>query len=62
MRPVAGLQLRHGALPMGADGEGAEKHPLVRRRVDEEARQFVERQLPHLYEEGGRTAAEALGV
>lgn len=33
-----------------------------RRRVDQEARQFVQRQLPHLYEEGGRTAAEALGV
>lgn len=33
-----------------------------RQRVDQEARQFVQRQLPHLYEEGGRTAAEALGV
>ncbi|MEV8388684.1 MULTISPECIES: hypothetical protein [unclassified Streptomyces] len=32
-----------------------------RRRVDQEARQFVQRQLPHLYEAGGRTAAEALG-
>ncbi|MGW6238392.1 hypothetical protein [Streptomyces sp. NPDC055094] len=32
-----------------------------RRRVDQEARQFVRRQLPHLYEAGGRTAAEALG-
>ncbi|TLQ46061.1 hypothetical protein [Streptomyces marianii] len=32
-----------------------------RRRVDQEARQFVRRQLPHLYEQGGRTAAEALG-
>ncbi|MFJ3229911.1 hypothetical protein [Streptomyces sp. NPDC086787] len=31
-------------------------------RVDQEARQFVQRQLPHLYEEGGRTAAEDLGV
>ncbi|MFD8379098.1 hypothetical protein ACFV2X_11260 [Streptomyces sp. NPDC059679] len=33
-----------------------------RKRVDQEARQFVQRQLPHLYEEGGRAAAEALGV
>ncbi|TQK44423.1 hypothetical protein FBY35_5927 [Streptomyces sp. SLBN-118] len=33
-----------------------------RRRVDQEAQQFVQRQLPHLYEEGGRAAAEALGV
>lgn len=33
-----------------------------RRRVDQEAQQFVQRQLPHLYEEGGRTAAETLGV
>ncbi|GAA3304742.1 hypothetical protein [Streptomyces cinereospinus] len=33
-----------------------------RRRVDAEARQFVQRQLPHLYEEGGRTAAESLGL
>lgn len=33
-----------------------------RRRVDEEARQFVRRQLPHLYEEGARAAAEALGT
>ncbi|MFE9770662.1 hypothetical protein ACFYOV_03050 [Streptomyces sp. NPDC005931] len=33
-----------------------------RQRVDQEAQQFVQRQLPHLYEEGGRTAAEALGV
>ncbi|MEU8968975.1 hypothetical protein AB0D11_06805 [Streptomyces monashensis] len=33
-----------------------------RRRVDQEARQFVQRQLPHLYQEGGRRAAETLGV
>lgn len=33
-----------------------------RRRVDQEAQAFVQRQLPHLYEEGGRAAAEALGV
>ncbi|MCK7627216.1 hypothetical protein MUU72_29675 [Streptomyces sp. RS10V-4] len=33
-----------------------------RRRVDREAQQFVQRQLPHLYEEGGQKAAEALGV
>ncbi|WP_411142332.1 hypothetical protein [Streptomyces sp. x-80] len=33
-----------------------------RKRVDQEARQFVQRQLPHLYEEGGSAAAEALGV
>ncbi|MET7649873.1 hypothetical protein [Streptomyces sp. NPDC005486] len=33
-----------------------------RRRVDAEARQFVQRQLPHRYEEGGRTAAESLGL
>ncbi|MEV7279744.1 hypothetical protein [Streptomyces sp. NPDC093111] len=33
-----------------------------RRRVDEEARQFVQRQLPHLYEEGARAAAKALGA
>ncbi|MFF8990021.1 hypothetical protein ACF09H_08760 [Streptomyces sp. NPDC014983] len=33
-----------------------------RKRVDQEAQQFVQRQLPHLYEEGGRTAAEALGT
>ncbi|MFE4658870.1 hypothetical protein ACFRFJ_19570 [Streptomyces hydrogenans] len=33
-----------------------------RRRVDDEARQFVRRQLPHLYEEGARAAAEALGT
>ncbi|MFE2842553.1 hypothetical protein ACFXKS_03160 [Streptomyces scopuliridis] len=32
-----------------------------RRRVEQEARQFVRRQLPHLYEAGGRTAAETLG-
>ncbi|WP_172387962.1 hypothetical protein [Streptomyces sp. MNP-20] len=35
---------------------------VFRRRVDDEARQFVRRQLPHLYEEGARTAAETLGV
>ncbi|MEW1659751.1 hypothetical protein [Streptomyces sp. NPDC093707] len=33
-----------------------------RQRVDQEAQQFVRRQLPHLYEDGGRAAAEALGV
>ncbi|MEV0438428.1 phage minor capsid protein [Streptomyces spectabilis] len=33
-----------------------------RGRVDDEARQFVRRQLPHLYEEGARAAAEALGA
>ncbi|MFD5425336.1 hypothetical protein [Streptomyces sp. NPDC127084] len=33
-----------------------------RRRVDQEARQFVQRQLPHQYEKGGRAAAEALGA
>ncbi|MER5738924.1 hypothetical protein ABT117_25030 [Streptomyces sp. NPDC002262] len=33
-----------------------------RRRVDDEARQFVRRQLPYLYEEGARAAAEALGT
>ncbi|WP_327297755.1 MULTISPECIES: hypothetical protein [unclassified Streptomyces] len=33
-----------------------------RQRVDQEARQFVQRQLSQLYEEGGRVAAEALGV
>ncbi|MEV7381954.1 hypothetical protein [Streptomyces lydicus] len=33
-----------------------------RQRVDQEVQQFVERQLPHLYEQGGRTAAEALGT
>lgn len=33
-----------------------------RKRMDQEARQFVQRQLPHLYEEGGRTAAEAMGT
>ncbi|MFI9149490.1 hypothetical protein [Streptomyces sp. NPDC053367] len=33
-----------------------------RRRVDGEAREFVQRQLPHLYEEGARAAAEALDV
>jgi hypothetical protein len=33
-----------------------------RQRVDQEARQFVQRQLPHLYEEGGRAAAESLGL
>ncbi|WJV48881.1 phage minor capsid protein [Streptomyces flavofungini] len=33
-----------------------------RRRVDDEARQFVRRQLPHLYEEGARAAAETLGT
>ncbi|MFE5970286.1 hypothetical protein [Streptomyces sp. NPDC056463] len=32
------------------------------RRVDEEARQFVRRQLPHLYEGGARAAAESLGA
>ncbi|MQY40531.1 hypothetical protein SRB17_85640 [Streptomyces sp. RB17] len=32
-----------------------------RQRVDTEARAFVARQLPHLYEEGARAAAEALG-
>ncbi|MEU6475315.1 hypothetical protein ABZ858_00215 [Streptomyces sp. NPDC047017] len=33
-----------------------------RRRVDQEAQQFVQRQLTHLYEEGGRQAAESLGT
>ncbi|MGW4890249.1 phage minor capsid protein [Streptomyces murinus] len=33
-----------------------------RRRVDQEARQFAQRQLTHLYEEGGRQTAEALGT
>ncbi|MEU4615237.1 hypothetical protein [Streptomyces umbrinus] len=33
-----------------------------RQRVDQEARQFVQRQLPHLYAADARTAAEALGV
>ncbi|MGW1157757.1 hypothetical protein ACWD48_05925 [Streptomyces sp. NPDC002519] len=32
-----------------------------RQRVDAEARAFVARQLPHLYEEGARAAAQALG-
>ncbi|MFF3378163.1 hypothetical protein ACFYXF_35070 [Streptomyces sp. NPDC002680] len=31
------------------------------RRVDAEARAFVARQLPHLYEEGARAAARAVG-
>ncbi|MFI1400709.1 hypothetical protein [Streptomyces sp. NPDC020681] len=31
-------------------------------RVDREARQFVQRQLPRLYEDGARAAADALGV
>ncbi|MFF4504816.1 hypothetical protein [Streptomyces sp. NPDC001401] len=31
------------------------------RRVDAEARAFVARQLPHLYEEGARAAAQAVG-
>ncbi|MEU6934313.1 phage minor capsid protein [Streptomyces sp. NPDC046374] len=33
-----------------------------RLRVDREAAQFIRRQLPHLYEEGARAAAEALGA
>ncbi|MEU2558457.1 hypothetical protein ABZ626_03780 [Streptomyces longispororuber] len=33
-----------------------------RHRVDDEARQFVRRQLPHLYEKGARAAAETLGT
>lgn len=33
-----------------------------RQRVDEEARQFVQRQLPHLYAAGAQSAAEALDV
>ncbi|MBT2439621.1 hypothetical protein J7E93_05690, partial [Streptomyces sp. ISL-36] len=33
-----------------------------RHRVDEEAAQFIRRQLPHLYEEGARATAEALGT
>ncbi|MGI5507697.1 MULTISPECIES: hypothetical protein [unclassified Streptomyces] len=32
-----------------------------RQRVDAEARAFVARQLPHLYEEGARAAAQAVG-
>ncbi|MFE1923421.1 hypothetical protein ACFW91_12720 [Streptomyces asoensis] len=31
-----------------------------RQRIDQEARQFVERQLPHLYAAGAQAAAEAL--
>lgn len=31
------------------------------RRVDAEARAFVTRQLPHLYEQGGQKTAEAIG-
>lgn len=33
-----------------------------RQRVDQEAQQFVQRQLPHLYAAGAQTAAEALDV
>ncbi|MER6131886.1 hypothetical protein [Streptomyces sp. NPDC001815] len=33
-----------------------------RQRVDQEAEQFVRRQLPHLYAAGAQTAADALGV
>jgi len=33
-----------------------------RQRVDQEARQFVQRQLPHLYAAGAQAAAEALDV
>ncbi|MEV6379053.1 hypothetical protein AB0M31_06480 [Streptomyces sp. NPDC051773] len=33
-----------------------------RQRVDQEAQQFVKRQLPHLYAAGAQTAAEALDV
>ncbi|WP_043676727.1 hypothetical protein [Streptomyces xylophagus] len=33
-----------------------------RQRVDQEAQQFVQRQLPHLYAAGAQTAAEALNV
>ncbi|MBK3623981.1 hypothetical protein JHN59_03845 [Streptomyces sp. MBT49] len=32
-----------------------------RARVDTEARAFVQRQLPHLYDQGARAAAEAVG-
>ncbi|WP_236576577.1 hypothetical protein [Streptomyces sp. HF10] len=32
------------------------------RRVDQEAWQFAQRQLTHLYEKGGRQAAEAMGM
>lgn len=35
---------------------------VFRQRVDQEARQFVQRQLPHLYAAGTRTTAKALGV
>ncbi|MFD9792113.1 phage minor capsid protein [Streptomyces sp. NPDC059070] len=33
---------------------------VFRQRVDQEARAFVERQLPHVYEEGARAAAKAV--
>ncbi|MDH6627293.1 hypothetical protein M2271_005117 [Streptomyces sp. LBL] len=33
---------------------------VFRQRVDQEARQFVQRQLPHLYAAGAQAAAEAL--
>ncbi|MFJ2774772.1 hypothetical protein [Streptomyces sp. NPDC087300] len=33
-----------------------------RQRVDGEAQEFIRRQLPFLYEQGGQAAAEALGV
>ncbi|MDT3396330.1 hypothetical protein RKE29_06695 [Streptomyces sp. B1866] len=35
---------------------------VFRDRVDDEARAFVQRQLPHLYEQGARHAAAALGT